>query len=87
MVAALRVVDRAILGHAQLDMLGVLREQRPDIVCVGYDQNDIKSAVTKLVEEEHLPVRVVQVGKFGPKGLNSSTKLKNRVARMWRTSA
>ena len=81
LVAALRVVDRAILGHERLDLLGVLRDIRPDIVCVGYDQNEIKSAVKKLIQKEKLPIRVVQIGRFGPKGLNSSTKLKKRVIR------
>ena len=81
LVAALRVVDRAILGHEHLDLLGVLRDIRPGIVCVGYDQNEIKSAVTKLIQKEKLPIRVVQIRRFGPNGLNSSTKLKERVVR------
>lgn len=87
MVAALRVVDRAMLGHERLDLLGVLREVRPDVVCVGYNQNDIKSAVDGLIRKERLPIRVVQIAKFGPYGLNSSTKLKDRVARSWRPAA
>lgn len=87
MVAALRVVDTAILGHERLDLLGVLQEVKPDIVCVGYNQDDIKSAVESLIRKERLPVRVVQIAKFGPNGFNSSTKLKKRVARNWRRPA
>lgn len=81
LVAALRVVDRAILGREEIDLLGVLKEVKPDIVCVGYDQNAIRIAVTRIVRREKLPLRVVRIGRFGPVGFNSSSKLKSRVAR------
>jgi FAD synthetase len=83
LVGSLRVVDKAILGHTRLDLLGVLREVRPDIISVGYDQKQIKASVEKLLREQGLPVRVVQIPKFGPNGLNSSTGIKQRVARRW----
>jgi len=85
LVGSLRVVDKAILGHTHLDLLGILREVRPDIISVGYDQKQIKVSVEKLLREEHLPIRVVQIPKFGPIGLNSSTGIKQRVAKRWTT--
>jgi FAD synthetase len=83
LVGSLRVVDKAVLGHAHLDLLGVLREVGPDIISVGYDQNQIKTSVEKLLREEPLRIRVVQIPKFGPDGLNSSTGIKQRVAKRW----
>ena len=83
LVGSLRVVDKAILGHTHLDLLGVLREVRPDIISVGYDQKQIKASVEKLLREQGLSVRIVQIPKFGPSGLNSSTGIKQRVARRW----
>jgi FAD synthetase len=83
LVGSLRVVDRAILGHAHLDLLGILREVKPDIISVGYDQKRIKASVTRLLKEEHLDIRLVQIHKFGTDGLNSSTGIKERVARRW----
>jgi FAD synthetase len=82
LVAALRVVDRAILGKEEIDLLGDLKEIKPDIVCVGYDQIEIRAAVTRLVKREGLPVQVVRVRRFGPVGFNSSSKLKSRVAKL-----
>ncbi len=82
-VSALKPVSRAILGHEEVDFLGVLQEVKPDIVCVGYDQKDIKTAVKRLVARQKLPIRVVQLAKFGKDGLNSSTGLKKRIARSW----
>jgi FAD synthetase len=81
LVAALRVVDQAILGRAEIDLLGILKEVRPDIVSVGYDQDEIRIAVTRLIRREGLPVRVVRIRRFGPIGFNSSSKLKSRVAK------
>jgi FAD synthetase len=87
LVGSLRVVDKAILGHTRLDLLGVLREVRPDIISVGYDQKQIKASVEKLLREQGLPVRIVQIPKFGADGLNSSTGIKLRVARRWTSRA
>ncbi|HEY4656888.1 MAG TPA: adenylyltransferase/cytidyltransferase family protein [Candidatus Bathyarchaeia archaeon] len=80
-VAALKPVARAILGHQEVDFLGILQQFKPDIVCIGHDQNDIKKAVEKIIKHEQLPIRVVQIPRFGPAGLNSSTSLKTRVLR------
>jgi FAD synthetase len=81
LVSALRVVDRAILGREEIDLLGILKEVKPDIVCVGYDQNEIRVAVARLVRRQGLPVRVVRIRRFGPGGYNSSSKLKNRIVK------
>lgn len=83
LVSSLRVVDRAILGHTHFDLLRTLREVRPDILCVGYDQKQIKVLVDKLLKEEHLDIRLVQIPKFGTDGLNSSTGIKRKVAKRW----
>jgi FAD synthetase len=81
LVAALRVVDQAILGREEIDLLRDLREIKPDIVCVGYDQNEIRAAVTNLIRKQGLPIRVIRIRRFGPIGFNSSSELKNRVVK------
>jgi len=86
LVAALRVVDRAILGREEIDLLGILEEVKPDVVCVGYDQDEIRVAVTRLIKKEGLAVRVVRIRRFGPVGFNSSSKLKSRVAKAFSAS-
>lgn len=82
LVAALRVVDRAILGREEIDLLGILREVGPDVVCVGYDQDEIRRAVTRLIRKQGLPIKVIRIRRFGPIGFNSSSKVKNRVVRV-----
>src|SRR5215472_12053998 len=43
-VGALRVVDRALLGKEEIDLLGILRQVHPDVLCFGYDQGLMRSA-------------------------------------------
>jgi FAD synthetase len=81
LVGALRVVDRAILGREEIDLLGILEEVKPNIVCVGYDQDEIRTAVTRLIMKQGLPIQVVRIRRFGPIGFNSSSSLKKRIAR------
>jgi FAD synthetase len=86
LVASLRAVDRAILGHENLDMLATLKEVKPDIICVGYDQQEIKKSARSVLKREGLEIPIVQIPKFGPDGLNSSSKVKNKVAEQWSNS-
>jgi FAD synthetase len=86
LVASLRTVDRAILGHDNLDMLGTLKEVKPDIICVGYDQKEITKSARSVLKSEGLEIPIVQIPEFGPDGLNSSSKVKNRVAEQWSKS-
>lgn len=86
LVAALRFVDRAMLGSENLDMIGVLKRVKPDTIAVGYDQQEIKRSLNRVLKKEGLKIRVVQIPRFGPSTLNSSSKLKNRVAKSWRGS-
>ena len=81
LVGALRVVDRAILGHEEFDLLGILKEVKPGVVCVGYDQREIGRAVARVIRQQGLPIRVVRIRRFGPIGFNSSTRVKFRVAK------
>jgi FAD synthetase len=80
-VASLKPVYKAVLGREEVDFLGIL--QTVDIVCVGYDQNDIKRSVKRIITRERLPVRLIQLPKFGTHDLNSSTGIKRRVLKSW----
>ena len=87
LVSSLKTVDKAILGRENMDMLGVLKEIKPDIISVGYDQQEIKKSLQRLLKQEGLRIRVVQIAKFGGESLNSSTKLKNKIAQQWHGSS
>jgi FAD synthetase len=79
-VESLKVVDEAILGYKDMDLDKVMKTIRPDIVAVGHDQHEIELEVNRLIKEKGYRIHVEQVGRFGPEDLNSSSKIKRRIA-------
>ena len=79
LVEALKVVDEAILGCEDFDMIKVVEKTKPDIIAVGHDQSDIEKEVRKALVKKGIPIQVVRVGRFGKDELNSSSKIKRRI--------
>jgi FAD synthetase len=80
LVEALKVVDRAILGFEDFSIDGVVERIGPDVIAVGHDQEGVERDVRRFVEERGLDIEVVRIGRFGRKELNSSSKIKRRIA-------
>jgi len=83
-VEALKVVDEAILGHEEMDMLGIIESVKPDIIAVGYDHDDYEQALRKSITEKELRIHIVRMGRFGEEELNSSSKIKRRIIERYR---
>ena len=79
-VESLKMVDEAILGYRDMNLDKVMKTIKPDIVAVGHDQSDIEEEVKRLVAEKGYNIRVKRIGRFGPEDLNSSSKIKRRIA-------
>jgi len=79
LVASLKVVDCAILGFQRFDIGRVVDKVKPDVIAVGYDQEDIGRTVRKYVEERNLNIKIVRIGKFEEDELDSSSKIKQRI--------
>ena len=82
LVGSLKVVDEAILGYDSLDMGKVLDKIKPDIVALGYDsqRSGLEKAVQEAIEKKGLKIRMVRVGKFSSDELDSSSKIKQKIA-------
>lgn len=78
-VASLKPVDEAILGREEFDMNEELREIRPDIVAVGYDQEQIEKQVLSVAKSEGLNIKLVRIGKFVASELDSSSKIRSKI--------
>jgi 8-oxo-dGTP diphosphatase len=61
MVKSLDFVDRVVIGD-ELDMMKVVRLERPDIIAMGYDQDD--AAIKRQVQLAGFKCRVVKLGKL-----------------------
>ena len=78
-VAALKPVDEATLGHEDFDMTLMLREIGPDVVAVGYDQSRIENDVKSLIARKGLGIKVVRISKFLASELDSSSKIRRKI--------
>ncbi len=60
MVSALGTVDRALLG-SENDMFEPLKEIKPDIIALGYDQRFDSEVLEQELKKRGLPAKVVRV--------------------------
>ncbi|HKM59512.1 MAG TPA: adenylyltransferase/cytidyltransferase family protein [Candidatus Bathyarchaeia archaeon] len=79
LVESLKVVDKAVLGYEEFEIGEVIESIRPDVIALGYDQQDMSEQVLSYVKTHGLNVEVVRIGKFGENTLDSSTKIKQEI--------
>jgi len=77
-VESLKVVDEAILGYEDIDMIKVIEKVKPDVIALGYDEEKIEEKLRKLMAE-NLNIQIVRIGRFGEKDLISSSKIKKEI--------
>src|SRR5208283_1541233 len=70
LVESLKVVDSAVLGYENLSIGEVIENIKPDIIALGYDQEDMKKEVQNYVDKNKVNVKIVRIGKFGENTLD-----------------
>ena len=86
LVESLKVVDTAILGYEELDMMKVIEKIRPDVIALGYDEEKLEKKLKHLISERSINVQVVRVSKFKEKDLVSSSKIKQKIIEKYKSS-
>ena len=82
MVAALKPVDRALLGR-EGDIYDILSEIRPDVIALGYDQVHDETRIVEECRKRGLTrTKVVRLPKFEG-DLDGTRKIIARVAEYW----
>ncbi len=61
LVSSLKPVDEALLGRETGDIFEIVREVRPDIITIGYDQPFNERELEKQMLERGLKVKVVRM--------------------------
>ena len=79
LVEALKPVDQAVLGYEDMNIEGVLEDLKPDVVALGYDQDHLEKAVREAAKKKGLSIEIVRLGRYGPKELNSSSKIARKL--------
>ena len=67
----LNIADKVILGHPD-DKLRVVEEEKPDILCFGYDQMVFTDHAREKLQQRGLAVQVVRLKSFHPDKYKSS---------------
>jgi FAD synthetase len=79
LVNSLKVVDEAVLGYEEFDIGNVIEKITPDIIALGYDQENMEQKVKRYLEKRGLKIQVIRIGKFEEDELDSSSKIKQRI--------
>ena len=79
LVESLKVVDRTALGYESLDIGEVIENVKPDVIALGYDQEDMYEQVKTYLDMHKSDIKIVRIGKFGENTLDSSSKIKQKI--------
>ena len=79
LVESLKVVDEAVLGYENFDIGEVIEDIKPDVIALGYDQEEMEKEVQNYVDKHKLNIKIVRIGKFGENTLDSSSKIKQKI--------
>jgi len=71
MVQALRVVDKAVMGYPG-DVYRIVREENPDVICLGYDQKTFADKLPDKLKEFGLKAEIVRLEPHMPDKYKSS---------------
>jgi len=73
-VRMLKIVDESVLGK-QGDIFNIFEEIKPDVICLGYDQNVQKQQVEDELKKRGIKADVVRISAYLPQ-IYKSSKLK-----------
>ena len=79
LVESLKVVDKVVLGYWTVNIGDIIDKLKPDIIALGYDQEEIMDEVQNFIQAKNLKIKIVKVGKFGEVARYSSSKIKQQI--------
>lgn len=71
LIQSLKIVDEVILGHQQ-DHFQVIREKKPDVICLGYDHTITEQEIREKLQDDGLFPQIVRTLPFNPGSQKSS---------------
>ena len=80
LVESLKVVDRAVLGYLSFNIGDVIEKLKPNVIALGYDQDDVMNEVRNCIRMKNLNIKIVKIDKFGEVAHYSSSKIKQKIA-------
>lgn len=74
-VRTLKIVDEAVLGN-EGDIFKIVEQIKPDVICLGYDQNVQKSQLEEELEKRGIKSDVIRISPYMPHLYKSSRMIK-----------
>ena len=79
LIKELKMVNEAVLGHED-DMYEVLKEIKPDIIALGYDQIHDEEKIEKELKKRKLEAKVVRLPKYSKiEDLNGTRRIIGKI--------
>jgi len=76
----LGIADKVVLGGSGRDRLAVVGSERPDIICLGYDQQSFTNKLEEQLRQRGLEVKIVRMRAYKP-GIYKSSLLRKKLKR------
>jgi FAD synthetase len=78
-IKELKIVDEAVMGHED-DMYAIVKEIKPDIIALGYDQIYDEKKIEQDLKKRKLAARVVRLPKYsGMEDLNGTRRIIGKI--------
>ncbi len=78
LIENLKPVDKAVLGNKKGEIFDILKELKPDVIVLGYDQKPSEETLKKELEKRNLKAEIKRIKPFNPEKFKSS-KIKERI--------
>jgi len=79
LIKELKIVDEAYLGHEE-DMYEIVKEVKPDIITLGYDQIHDEKTVEKELKKRNIKAKVVRLSEYkGGSDLEGTRKIIGKI--------
>ena len=79
LIKELEIVDEALLGHED-DMFEIVKEIKPDIIALGYDQVHDEEKIKNELKKRGLNPKIVRLLKYkGVEDLNGTRKIISKI--------
>lgn len=79
LVESLKVVDEAVMGFEGLDIGEVIDKIKPEVIALGWDQEEMENQVKAYSKAHKEAIMVVRIRKYAQNALDSSSKIRQKI--------
>ena len=76
----IKLVDQAVLGN-KIDYYKIIKTEKPDVIALGYDQQNFIDKLEEKIKEFRLNTKVVRLKSYKPEK-HKSGKIRKKISKM-----